>query len=120
MFGLTQGKEVICGMKTKIAALNYQLTDVLEMHYSTNPEAIKTFQQALCLRPVQDFNLYSLFSFAFEDAVVVIQNGNPKSVKRLYLLNSNDQSFKTCRLHSISRGRRMLRERKLNGSLKSE
>ncbi len=120
MFDSNQAKEVICRMKTKIAALNYQLTDILEMNYSTNPEAIKAFKQALFARPIQDFNLYSLSCFTFEDVVAVIQNEDLNPLKRLYLLNSQDESFKTYCLHSIHHERGMLRGRKLNDLLKSE
>ncbi len=107
-------------MNTKLAALHYQLKDVLEMNYSTNLDAIKAFKKVLFARPVEDFNLYSLSSFGFEDAVAVIQNGQSKPIKRLYVLNSQTESFKIYCLHSIHRERGIVRGRKLNDSLKSE
>lgn len=107
-------------MKTKIAALNYQLTDVLEMNFSTNPEAIEVIKQTLFARSIKDFNLYSLSSFVFEDALVVIQNGDSNQVKRLHLLNSQDESFKTYCLHLLPRERGPVHGRPLDDSLKSE
>lgn len=107
-------------MKTKLTALNYQLKDVLEMNYSTNPGIIKAFKKVLFARAVQDFNLYSLSSFGFEDAVTVIQNGQSKPIKRLYVLNSETESFHIYCLHSIQKERGMIRGGKFNDSLKSE
>lgn len=107
-------------MKTKNANLNYQLTDVLEMHFSKKYEVIKTIKDVLLNRPIKDFNLHALFSFALEDALVVIREGDFNGIRRLYLLNSSAEMHKTYCLHLIDREKGLSNGRKFNGSLKSE
>ena len=82
--------------------LDYQLTDVLEMKYSKDRKALKLMKQKLTNGPIKDPNLYSLPSFVLEDKLVVIQDGDAKKIKHLYLLNSHNQSCELFRIgHSI-------------------
>ena len=69
--------------------------DVLEMNYSRNLKSLKALKQKLLNRSIKDSNLYPLPSFILEDALVVIQDGDLKQVKELYLLNAHQETFKT-------------------------
>ena len=73
--------------------LEYRLTDALEMNYSKNLKAIRRVKRKLLCRRVKDFNLYPLLSFVLEDALVVIQDGDWKQIKELFLLNAHTKSF---------------------------
>lgn len=107
-------------MKTKNANLNYQLTDVLEMHFSKKQNVIGTIKNILLDRPIKDFNLHALFSFVLEDALVVIREGDFNGIKRLYLLNSSRETHQTYCIHLLHRERELPHGRKFNDSLKSE
>lgn len=113
-------KEVICGMKTKNAILNYQLMDVLEMHFSKKQDMVKAIKKVLLNRPIKDFNLYALFSFTLEDALVVIREGNFSHIRRLYLLNSNSETYETYSLQMLHREKGFTNEQTFNDSLRSE
>ena len=78
--------------------LEYRLTDALEMHYSRNQKVLEAIKCKLLGHPIRDFNLYPLLSFALENALVVVQNGNPKRIKQFYLLNAHRESFQTFRI----------------------
>ena len=93
-------------MKTKTAALHYQLTDVLEMNFSVNPKVIERIKDLLFNGPIKDFNLHPLSSFALDDKLVVIQSGELDFIKRFYLLDSQTESFKTYCLHLLRKERK--------------
>ena len=86
--------------KEKDKMLEYRLMDVLEMTYSRNKQALESIKGALLARAIKDSNLYSLPSFVLEDALVVIQNGDLKKIKKFYLLNSHKESFQAFPVHS--------------------
>ena len=73
--------------------LEYRLMDALEMNYSNNRKILKAVKQKLLDRSIKDSNLYPLPSFVLEDALVVIQDGDLKQVKELYLLNAHTETF---------------------------
>ena len=73
--------------------LEYRLADVLEMNYSKSKTNLEAVKQRLLRRPIKDSNLYPLPSFVLENALVVIQDGDLKKIKCLYLLNAHRQSF---------------------------
>ena len=75
--------------------LDYRLTDVLEMNFSKNRKILHAVKEKLLGRPIKDSNLYSLPSFVLEDALVVIQDGDLKQIKELYLLNAHEESFRS-------------------------
>ena len=78
----------------KWGMLEYRLVDVLEMNYSKHRKAIVPVLKKLLSRPVKDFNVYPFSAFAFEDALVVIQDGGQKKCpKEFYLLNAHTKSF---------------------------
>ena len=69
------------------------MTDALEMNYSKSKINLEAVKQKLLHRPIKDSTLYPLPSFALEDALVVIQDGDLKTIRNLYLLDSHRQSF---------------------------
>ncbi len=75
--------------------LEYRLTDVLEMNFSKNRKTLQAVKRKLLHRPIKDSNLYPLASFVLEDALVVIQDGDLKTIKELYLLDAHRESFRT-------------------------
>ena len=75
--------------------LDYRLTDTLEMTYSQNRKKVTAVKDRLLSRSIKDSTLYALPSFVLEDALVVIQDGDLKQIKQLYLLDAHRQSFKT-------------------------
>ena len=81
--------------KQKYSMLDYRLTDTLEMTYSKNRKKVTAVKNRLLSRSIKDATLYALPSFILEDALVVIQDGDLKQVKQLYLLDAHRQSFKT-------------------------
>ena len=87
----TNGKHTNGKSKT----LDYRLTDVLEMKYSKSKRVLQAVKRMLLHRSIKDSNLYPLPSFILEDALVVIQDGDLKNVRALYLLNAHTESFRT-------------------------
>ena len=81
--------------KTKDSMLEYRLTDLLEMSYSKRKKVLDKVKRKLLSRPIKDMNLYPLSTFALEDTLVVIQDGHPKQIKELYLLDRDKESFQT-------------------------
>ena len=81
--------------KQKYSMLDYRLTDTLEMTYSQNRKKVTAVKDRLLSRSIKDSTLYALPSFVLEDALVVIQDGDLKQIKQLYLLDAHRQSFKT-------------------------
>ena len=81
--------------KQKHSMLDYRLTDTLEMTYSQNRKKVTAVKDRLLSRSIKDSTLYALPSFVLEDALVVIQDGDLKQIKQLYLLDAHRQSFKT-------------------------
>lgn len=79
--------------KIRNAMLEYRLMDTLEMNYSRNRKLLKKVKRELLDKPIKDSNLYPLPSFVLEDALVVIQDGDLKQVKELYLLNAHHETF---------------------------
>ena len=78
--------------------LKYCLADALEINYSRQKRVVETVLKKLLKRPIKDFNLYPFRSFALEDALVVIQDGNGRQPRELYLLDALKGSF---RIYSI-------------------
>ena len=74
--------------------LEYRLTDVLEMNFSKNQRTLRAIKRKLLHHFVRDANLYPLPSFVLEDVLVVIQDGDLKKIKQLYLLNAHQESFR--------------------------
>ena len=91
--------------------LDYRLTDVLEMNCSKHVHLIKEIKAKLFARPLRDFNLYPLNGFVLDRVLVVIQNGRPRSIHELYLLNAHRGSLRKI---SISR------EENSNGKISNE
>ena len=91
--------------------LEYRLIDTLELNYSKQPEAVSIVIKKLLGRPIKDFNLYPLSSFALEDALVVVQNGHSKQIKKLYLLNAHKRSFRIFSIRNGSEGDGSKRDR---------
>ena len=89
-------------MRERNEMLEYRLTDALEMNYSKNRQALRIIKRKLLRDRVKDPNLYPLPSFVLEGALVVIQNGDSKRVKELYLLDARKESFRTFRIKLIS------------------
>ncbi|OGW86853.1 MAG: hypothetical protein A3C35_07705 [Omnitrophica bacterium RIFCSPHIGHO2_02_FULL_46_11] len=63
------------------------------MNYSKNKVNVEAVKQKLLRQPIKDSTLYPLPSFVLEDALVVIQDGDLKKIKNLYLLDSHRQLF---------------------------
>ena len=80
--------------KRKNELLDYRLTDVLEMNFSKDQKTLRAVKRKLLHRPIKDSNLYSLPSFILEDVLVVIQDGDLKEIKQLYLLNAHKESLR--------------------------
>lgn len=74
--------------------LEYRLTDLLEMKYSSDPKQILSIKAKLLSRPVRNKNLHHLPTFILEDALVVIQGKVRRRPKRLFLLDSAKQTFR--------------------------
>ena len=91
--------------KKRNAMLEYRLTDALEMNYSKNRKILKALKQKLLNRSIKDSNLYPLPSFVLEDALVVIQDGDLKQIKELYLLNAHQETFKTFGINQSLEGK---------------
>ena len=79
--------------------LEYRLIDVLEMNFSKNQKMLQAVKRKLLRRTIKDSNLYPLPSFVLEDALVVIQDGDLKTIKELYLLDAHKESFRTFGIH---------------------
>ena len=82
--------------------LEYRLTDALEMNFSKNRKTLQAVKRKLLHRPIKDSNLYPLPSFVLENALVVIQDGDLKTIKELYLLNAHQESFRMFGIHHSS------------------
>lgn len=79
--------------KRNDSMLDYRLTDILEMEYSTNEKHLKLVKSKLLSSPVRNHQLELLSTFTLEDKLVVIQRGITRRLKKLFLLNSKRKSF---------------------------
>jgi len=79
--------------------MTYQLKDIFEMHLSRDEKLIQSSIAKLRNFYRKEMDLHHLFSFGIGDGMVVIRNGYPGHLSRIFVLDGHRKSFE---IHKIT------------------